>query len=88
MRVCRGSNSRSPHFIGITSRVIFDGVKARTGRSPYSLVIEKRMRRAQELLQTSEDTIADIAVACGFCSQQHLTAPSHANLASRRSSCA
>jgi AraC family transcriptional regulator len=59
--------------INLPLRVIFDGVKARTGRSPYSLVIEKRVTRAQELLLHSDASIADIAMACGFCSQQHLT---------------
>ena len=31
---------------------IYDGVKARTGRSPYNLVIEKRIERACEMLRT------------------------------------
>jgi AraC family transcriptional regulator len=59
--------------VNLPLRVIFDGVKARTGRSPYSLVIEKRVRRAREMLLHSDASIADIAAACGFCSQQHMT---------------
>jgi AraC family transcriptional regulator len=62
------------HEINLPLRVIFDGVKARTGRSPYGLVIESRVRRAQEMLLKTEAPIAEIAAACGFCSQQHLTA--------------
>jgi AraC family transcriptional regulator len=55
-------------------RTVYDGVKVRTGRSPYNLVIEKRVERARNMLQQSHASIAEIACACGFSSQQHLTA--------------
>jgi AraC family transcriptional regulator len=55
-------------------RTVYDGVKLRTGRSPYNLVIEKRIERARNMLQHSHASIAEIACACGFSSQQHLTA--------------
>lgn len=51
-----------------------DGVKSRTGRSPYSLVIEKRIERARTMLTKSDASIAEVACACGFSSQQHMTA--------------
>jgi AraC family transcriptional regulator len=54
-------------------RAVYDGVKTRTGRSPYSLIIEKRVERAKKMLRHSEASIAEIACACGFSSQQHLT---------------
>jgi AraC family transcriptional regulator len=54
-------------------RVIFDGVKMRTGFSPYRFVLEKRIERATRLLETTDIPISDIALACGFSSQQHLT---------------
>jgi AraC family transcriptional regulator len=54
-------------------RAIFDAVKIRTGYSLYRFVLEKRIKRAQEMLAQSNVTIGEIAVACGFCSQQHLT---------------
>jgi len=41
--------------------------------TPYRFVIEKRIERAQDLLQNSELPIAEVAYACGFSSQQHLT---------------
>jgi AraC family transcriptional regulator len=53
---------------------IYDSVKVRTGRSPYSLIIEKRVERARSMLRSSNASIAEIACACGFSSQQHLTA--------------
>jgi AraC family transcriptional regulator len=54
-------------------RVVFDGMKSRTGMTPYRFVIEKRVERAQHLLRNSELPIAEVAFACGFSSQQHLT---------------
>jgi AraC family transcriptional regulator len=54
-------------------RAIFDAVKVRTGYSLYRFVLEKRIKRAQEMLAQSSVTISEVAVACGFCSQQHLT---------------
>jgi AraC family transcriptional regulator len=59
--------------VDLPLRAIFDGVKARTGHSLYGLVLEKRIIRARAMLAKSEAPIGEIAVACGFCSQQHLT---------------
>lgn len=54
-------------------RVVFDGMRVRTGMSPYRFVMEKRIERAAELLRSSRQSIAEIALACGFSSQSHLT---------------
>jgi AraC family transcriptional regulator len=59
--------------IGLPMRVIFDGIKSRTGRSPYSFIVERRVRRAEAMLAGSDSPLAEIAAACGFCSQQHMT---------------
>ena len=55
-------------------RVLFDGIKARTGLSAYQFVLHRRIARAEELLTHSDLAISEIALACGFASQQHLTA--------------
>ncbi|MEL6965311.1 MAG: AraC family transcriptional regulator [Pseudomonadota bacterium] len=47
--------------------------KARTGRSPYQWVIDRRLNRAEVLLQQSKMSIAEIAYAAGFSSQSHMT---------------
>jgi len=60
--------------INLPLRAVYDGVKVRTGRSPYNLIIEKRVQRARDMLRNSKVSIAEIACACGFSSQQHLTA--------------
>jgi AraC family transcriptional regulator len=60
--------------VDLPLRVVFTGMKARTGLSPYQFVLERRVERAQELLRETELSIAEIAFRCGFASQQHLTA--------------
>ena len=60
--------------VNLPLRVVYGTVKLRTGRSPYNLIIEKRIERACRMLQHSSASIVEIACACGFSSQQHLTA--------------
>jgi len=60
--------------VNLPLRVVYDSVKVRTGRSPYNMIIEKRVERARSMLRESNASIAEIACACGFSSQQHLTA--------------
>jgi len=59
--------------VNLPLRAIFDGVKQRTGYSPYQFVLEKRVERARALLTATPMPIAEVALACGFASQQHLT---------------
>lgn len=60
--------------VNLPLRLVYDSVKVRTGRSPYNLIIEKRIERARSMLRHSNASIVEIACACGFSSQQHLTA--------------
>jgi AraC family transcriptional regulator len=60
--------------VNLPLRAVYDGVKVRTGRSPYNLIIEMRVERACNMLRHSNASIAEIAIVCGFSSQQHLTA--------------
>ncbi|MEM8775397.1 MAG: AraC family transcriptional regulator [Pseudomonadota bacterium] len=48
--------------------------KSRTGTTPYQFLKDARLHRAEEMLTNSQDSIADIAYACGFSSQSHMTA--------------
>jgi AraC family transcriptional regulator len=59
--------------VNLPLRVIFEGIKARTGFSPYRFVMEKRIDRARDLLVSSDLPISEIALVCGFSSQQHMT---------------
>jgi AraC family transcriptional regulator len=47
--------------------------KKLAGKSPYQIVIKCRLRRAIYLLQTSHDSINEIALRTGFSSQSHLS---------------
>jgi AraC family transcriptional regulator len=44
-----------------------------TGSTPYSYVIDRRLRQAELILATTEMPIAQVAVETGFSDQQHLT---------------
>ena len=41
--------------------------------TPYRYVIQRRIQRAKTLLRTSDEPVAQIALACGFASQPHFT---------------
>jgi AraC family transcriptional regulator len=47
--------------------------KKATNLSPHQFVTQRRVERAKRLLAVDGSSIADIAVACGFCHQEHLT---------------
>jgi AraC family transcriptional regulator len=42
-----------------------------TGETPHRFVLRRRMERAKEMLRTEKLRILDVAVACGFKTQQH-----------------
>lgn len=47
--------------------------KAATGVAPHQYVLERRVARARDLLAQGELSLSEIAQACGFASQAHLT---------------
>ena len=42
-----------------------------TGETPHQFVLRNRIERAQEILRAPEARVLDVAVACGFKTQQH-----------------
>ena len=42
-----------------------------TGESPHQFVLRHRVERAKDLLRASDARVLDVAVACGFKTQQH-----------------
>jgi AraC family transcriptional regulator len=42
-----------------------------TGQSPHQFVLGHRVERAKEMLRSAEVRVLDVAVACGFKTQQH-----------------
>jgi len=47
--------------------------RATFGRAPYQYVIERRLERARMLIETSDMPLKQIAPACGFNDQAHMT---------------
>ncbi|MGC8025646.1 helix-turn-helix transcriptional regulator, partial [Salmonella enterica] len=47
--------------------------KATSGVSPYQYVLNLRIERARVLLADETQSLADIALACGFSHQKHFT---------------
>jgi transcriptional regulator GlxA family with amidase domain len=52
------------HFLRVFSKA--------TGQTPHAFLINQRVNRAQALLRAGERA-AEVAVACGFADQPHLT---------------
>ena len=42
-----------------------------TGKSPHQFVLNHRVERAKRMLRAADMRILDVAVACGFKTQQH-----------------
>lgn len=47
--------------------------KNSTGMTPHHYVLQQRVHRAKDMLRESEQSVAQVAFACGFSSQSHLT---------------
>jgi AraC family transcriptional regulator len=47
--------------------------KVAMGQSPHQYVLTRRLERAKELLRNTDMPIVDVALACGFSSQSHLS---------------
>jgi AraC family transcriptional regulator len=47
--------------------------KASTGMAPHRMVVSIRVGRAKELLTETDQSIAEVALDCGFAHQEHLT---------------
>ncbi len=44
-----------------------------TGRSPHQYVLSRRVEHATAMLRHGQGSLAEVAAACGFASQQHMT---------------
>jgi AraC family transcriptional regulator len=62
------------NLVGIVPDVLARKMKASVGVSPYRYLLERRIRRAEDLLRSSDMSIAEIALEVGFSSQSHFTA--------------
>jgi AraC family transcriptional regulator len=42
-----------------------------TGQTPHQCLLRYRVQRAKEMLRSAEMRVLDVAIACGFKTQQH-----------------
>jgi AraC family transcriptional regulator len=58
---------------GLSSAYLARSFKKATGMPPYKWLLMQRLDLARTLLQSTDDTLTDIADACGFSDQSHFT---------------
>jgi AraC-like DNA-binding protein len=63
---------------GISTRHLVRTFKATTGLPPHRWLLRKRVERAKQLLERTNDSLSTIALTCGFADQSHLTRVFHA----------
>src|SRR5215510_13819331 len=57
--------------VGLSTAHFSQMFRKSTGESPHRFVLRQRIERGQEMLRTAEWRILDVAIACGFKTQQH-----------------
>jgi transcriptional regulator GlxA family with amidase domain len=58
---------------GLSTSQFARAFKQSTGCPPHRWFLEQRIKRAQDLLRTTDRTLTEIAQVCGFSDQSHLT---------------
>ena len=66
--------------VGLSESQFLRAFKARTGSPPHRYLVGLRIDHARRLLRTTELPIAQVATACGFAHQEHLTRVMRARL--------
>jgi len=59
--------------VGVSAGHLSQRLKERTGRSFVEMLREVRVQAAGELLVETDQALADVAAACGFCDQSYMT---------------
>jgi AraC family transcriptional regulator len=63
---------------GLSRSYFTRAFKVSMGTPPHRWLLRQRVRRAGEMLERTNESIAAIALACGFADQSHLTRVFHA----------
>ncbi len=63
---------------GLSRSYFTKAFKVSMGLPPHRWLVRRRIQRAEELLERTDDSICAIAAACGFADQSHLTRIFHA----------
>jgi len=57
--------------VGLSAAHFSEVFRKTTGRTPHQCLLWYRVQRAKEMLRSAEMRVLDVAVACGFKTQQH-----------------
>ena len=63
---------------GLSRSYVTRAFKVSMGTPPHRWLVRQRIRRAEEMLEGSKESISAIALSCGFSDQSHLTRMFHA----------
>ncbi|WP_263366184.1 helix-turn-helix domain-containing protein [Edaphobacter bradus] len=66
LRLCELAQS-----VGLSTAHFSQMFRKSTGETPYQFVLRVRVERAKEMLRSAETRVLDVAIACGFKTQQH-----------------
>jgi AraC family transcriptional regulator len=59
------------HSVGLSTAHFSEMFRKSTGETPHQFVLRLRVERAKEMLRSAESRVLDVAIACGFKTQQH-----------------
>jgi AraC family transcriptional regulator len=57
--------------VGLSTAHFSEMFRKSTGETPHQFVLRLRVERAKEMLRVAESRVLDVAIACGFKTQQH-----------------
>ena len=57
--------------VGLSTAHFSEMFRKSTGETPHQFVLRLRVERAKEMLRSAESRVLDVAIACGFKTQQH-----------------
>ena len=57
--------------VGLSAAHFSQVFRNTTGQTPHQCVLSYRVQRAKEMLRSAEGRVLDVAIACGFKTQQH-----------------
>jgi AraC family transcriptional regulator len=57
--------------VGLSAAHFSEMFRKSTGETPHQFVLRLRVERAKEMLRSADSRVLDVAIACGFKTQQH-----------------
>jgi AraC family transcriptional regulator len=67
------SHAELAGLVGVPVATLARSFKLATGQSLHQFVLARRIAQARRMMEAADANLADIAYACGFASQQHMT---------------